>query len=346
MLRGMTVGHAVWPDQLSDAERAQLRPGMPERLDRAPDVLIVGGGILGLATAAACLRAGLGSVVVLERDVLGAGASGGAAGLLMPESHAGVDAPELVELARLSLGVWRELEADWTGGVGLLPYDWQGHPQARVNPLRALARFAAGLPGVATGVAVQGVILDGRGVAREVQTSAGTFRPRNVVFATGLPPRVNGLSHEIPAHEVKGHILASAPTSLQPPARLADTVRKIENGRLLIGGTLEPFETERVVRADVIESMWNELVAQWPDAAGTRVEYQWACFRPAHPDLLPVIDRVPAVANAWMTSGHYKTGILMAPATGRAIAQWIASGSPPVEIKPFGLARLKSVILR
>ena len=345
MLRRMTVGHAVWPDQLDDAERAELRPGIPERLERAPDVLVVGGGILGCATAAACLRVGLGSVVVLERDVLGAGASGGAAGLLMPESHDGMDAPELVDLGRLSLGVWRELEASWPGGVGLLPMNWNGHPQARVNPLRALARVAAGLPYVATGVGVRGVTLDGSGVAREVHTSAGTFRPRNVVFATGLPPRIDGLPEDIPSHEVKGHILASAPTSLTPPTGLVDSVRKIEEGRLLVGGTLDVDDAERIVRPEVIRSMWTEVAAQWPAAAGISVEYQWACFRPAHADLLPVIDRVPGVANAWMTSGHYKTGILMAPATGRAIAEWIASGARPAEIQPFGLARLKSVIL-
>ena len=346
MLRGMTVGHAVWPDQLDDAERAQLRPGIPEGLGRAPDVLVVGGGMLGCATAAACVRAGLGSVAVLERDALGSGASGGAAGLLMPESHDGMDAPELVDLGRLSLAAWRELEASWPGGVGLLPYEWNGHAQARVNPLRALARLAAGLPYVATGVAVEGVTLDAQRAVREVHTTAGTFRPRNVVFATGLPPRVEGLSLDIPAHEVKGHILASAPTALRPLPNLADSVRKIEEGRLLIGGTLEPGESERVVRSDVIESMWQELVSQWPAASSVSVEYQWACFRPAHPDLLPVVDRVPGVTNAWMTSGHYKTGILMAPATGRAIAEWIANGAPPDEVTPFGLARFKSVMLR
>ena len=340
MLRGMTVGHAVWPDQLDDAERAQLRPGIPEKLERAPDVLVVGGGMLGCATAAACVRAGLGSVVLLERDALGAGASGGAAGLLMPESHDGMDAPELVDLGRSSLAAWRELEGSWPGGVSLLPYDWHGYPQARVNPLRALAKFAAGLPCVATGVAVHGVTLDDRHVAREVHTSGGTFRPRNVVFATGLPPRVDGLSNDIPAHEVKGHIMATAPTSLMPPPSLADSVRKIEEGRLLMGGTLEPRETDRTVRPEIIESMWSEVVAEWPAAAGMKIDYRWACFRPAHADLMPVIDRVPGVANAWMTSGHYKTGILMAPATGRAIAQWIASGAPPEEVKPFALARL------
>src|SRR5947209_8050393 len=77
----MIEGIAVWRDELTPAERAQLgrEPGViPEP---RPDVLVVGGGIVGVATAAACHEAGLGSVLVIEAGRLGSGATGGAAGL-------------------------------------------------------------------------------------------------------------------------------------------------------------------------------------------------------------------------------------------------------------------------
>jgi glycine oxidase len=335
----MTVGHAIWPDQLTDDERAWLRPGLAGSLDRAPDVLIVGGGMLGLATAAACVRGGFGSVVVIERDVLGAGASGGAAGLLMPEVHHGVDPPALVDLARLSLDAWRELEQAWPGGVGLMDLQVAGYRQARVNPLRALARLAAHLPSVSTGVsALRASVRDGRVDA--LDTSIGEFRPANVVFATGTPPRVEGLALEVPASEVKGHMLASKPASMPPPRAAADLARVIEDGRLLIGGTLDIGDAERVVRDEVIQRMWAELVSLWPEAREIGVGYAWACFRPAHPDLLPVIDRLPSLSNAWLTSGHYKTGILNAAATGRALAEWMCSGRRPPEVAAFDLGRL------
>jgi glycine oxidase len=336
----MTVGRAIWPDQLDAAEQDLLRPGVPDDLDREPEVLVVGGGIIGCATAAACVQAGLGSIVLVERETLGAGASGGAAGLLVPESHVGVDPPVFVDAMRHSLDGWRALESSWPGGVGLLPIEWKGQVQARVNPLRAIARLVSGIPCVATGVEVTGVTcVDGR--LASVSTSAGAFRPRQVVFATGMPPRIDGLELKLPASEVKGHMLCTAPTQLAPPdgVRSADIARVIDDGRVLMGGTLDIGDEERVVRPEVTQRMWRELLAAWPALEDVSLEYTWACFRPAHPDHLPVIDRLPGLSNAWISTGQYKTGMLMAPATGQALAEWLTTGAPPPEVAPFGISR-------
>jgi glycine/D-amino acid oxidase-like deaminating enzyme len=379
----VTVGLALWPGQLSDEERGWLEPGLPDGLNRRPDVLVVGGGILGIATAVACTRAGLGAVTVLERERLGAGASGGAAGQLMPEAHVGVDPPVLVNLGRLGLIAWKELEHTWPGGVGLLDLNWLGfgaeaanfgadlpagaerltteqvnqlvpnlsNPsagifvkhQARVNPLRALARLAAGLPrSVATGVEVREVKIE-HGQISSVMTTAGEFQPGAVVFATGTPPRIGGLELSIPAGEVKGHMLVTEPTQLPLPGAVGTlATTSIEDGRLMIGGTLDVGDDERVVRPEVITSMWEELERAWPAARGIRISYGWACFRPEHPDHLPVVDAIPTLSNAWLTSGHYKTGILMAPATGQALASWIQSAQRPPELGGLGLDRFAS----
>ena len=64
---------------------AQLAPdGPPQPLDsdRAADVVVVGAGIAGIATAFFLLRSGLGSVLLLERDRVARGASGHNAGQL------------------------------------------------------------------------------------------------------------------------------------------------------------------------------------------------------------------------------------------------------------------------
>ena len=53
----------------------------------SPDVLIVGGGVIGCAAAYACTKAGL-RVMLVERERIGAGASSAAAGLLAPQVEA------------------------------------------------------------------------------------------------------------------------------------------------------------------------------------------------------------------------------------------------------------------
>ena len=55
---------------------------------------------------------------------------------------------------------------------------------------------------------------------------------------------------------------------------------------------------------------------------GRRAAYQWCCFRPWHPDGFPVIDQLPGLGNAWLTAGHFRTGILMAPVTAQLITRW------------------------
>jgi glycine/D-amino acid oxidase-like deaminating enzyme len=81
------------------------------------------------------------------------------------------------------------------------------------------------------------------------------------------------------------------------------------------------------------------LQAALPAVGDVPISHAWCCFRPVHPDERPVVDRVPRLANAWMTSGHYRTGILMAPATGRALARWIESGDQPDEVGGLDLER-------
>ncbi len=364
----------VWADQLAPDELAQLSPGIPERLGRTPDVLVVGGGILGVATAVACRDAGAGSVLLIEASRLGAGATGGAAGLLVPEAHQGVDPAPLVSLGRASLARWRELGAS----VGFYDLDWLSlapHPdrfladppptaewlraaevaqlvpgltpavpavrirhQGRVNPLRALSRLAASIPQVATGCPATAVSVRGDRVL-SVATPAGAIAPGAVVFATGLPPRLPGLDPGLPAGTVKGHLIVTEPVPVTLPGMVMPLATQLEDGGLLTGGTLDHGDVTSQVRTEVTDRIRAGLAVALPAAARARVTYRWCCQRPCHPDLLPVIDRVPGLANAWLTSGHYRTGVLMGPATGSALARWITSGHPPALAEPLTIGR-------
>jgi glycine/D-amino acid oxidase-like deaminating enzyme len=212
--------------------------------------------------------------------------------------------------------------------------------QARVNPLRAVARLAQRLPCVRTGVEVLAAVTRGDRIS-SLTTSDGEMSPGAVVFATGGPPRLKGLEVKVPSGHVKGHMLATEPSSLRWPGTVASLATRLEDGRLLAGGTLDVGDDTSDVRPDVISAVWSDMQAELPTLSGLRISHQWCCFRPTHPDGLPVVDRVPGLENAWMTSGHFRSGILMAPATGRALAEWLQTGRAPSQVAGLELRRFE-----
>jgi glycine/D-amino acid oxidase-like deaminating enzyme len=374
----MTLNRAIWRDQLTPQERAVLGRADGDIAGATPDVLVVGGGILGVTTAAACAEAGLGDVLLIETGRLGAGATGGATGLLIPEPHQWSDPEPFVDFERAGLERWRDLQESVRGGVGLVELDWLGlaphdsgyaahqpkdvqwlnpgqvaelipglarpmegaliRRQARVNPLRAVARLAAGLPAVATGVAAMSAQVSGDRVV-SIGTSAGEIMPGAVVFATGRPPVLDGLPLRIPSDRVKGHLIVTERTDITLPGIVAPLATQIENGQLLAGGTFDLGDESPAVQQDVIDAIAGGLAAVLPSLHGVGIAYQWCCFRPRHPDRRPVIDRVPGLANAWLTSGHFRTGILNAPVTAAVLSRWIAAGLPPAQAHTWSATR-------
>ena len=371
-------GDRFWGDDLEIDERVVIERGRGE-VDFQPDVLVVGGGIIGVAAAFALQEHGVGTVQLIEASSLASGATGGSAGLLQPEPHHGSDPAFLVELARLSLDRWRDLDRAVPGGLGLLELDWIGlapHPeqftadppptvgwldrnqvallipdlatpmpaarierQARVNPQRVTARIARQLSHIATSTAATAVRVTGNRISAVV-TRAGTFHPAVVIFATGSPPHLEGLALAIPADLIKGHLLVTDTTDIHLPGIVASVAVPLADGRLLVGGTVDIDDDSPIVSEETISSLRAQLRAALPATSTIATSHQWCCWRPHHPDGLPVIDRVPGVQNAWMTSGHYRTGVLMAPATADLLAEWIISGQRPLTATPFALTRL------
>ena len=83
----------------------------------SPDIAIIGGGIVGAATAYYLGEAGVSSVVI-ERDAVGSHASGHAYGGLSAMAGPGVHGPTQ-ELSRLSVRLYREMAATLPDETGV-----------------------------------------------------------------------------------------------------------------------------------------------------------------------------------------------------------------------------------
>src|SRR5262249_37753497 len=66
----------------------------------------------------------------------------------------------------------------------------------------------------------------------------------------------------------------------------------------------------------------------------------WAGLRPFSHDNLPYLGGVPGLEGAYAATGHYRSGILLAPITAQLVADIIAHRSPSLPTEPYALTRL------
>src|ERR671932_2896336 len=91
---------------------------MPAPRRTAYDVVVVGAGVIGLACAWRIAQRGM-SVLVVERDEPGAGASGVAAGMLAPVTEAEFGEQALLALNRESAALWPAFAAELAERSGI-----------------------------------------------------------------------------------------------------------------------------------------------------------------------------------------------------------------------------------
>jgi len=121
---------------------------------------------------------------------------------------------------------------------------------------------------------------------------------------------------------------------------LGDTmVRGLKDGRMIAGGTQEfvgpDLEPTAAGQRAVLEAAGRML----PGLASAQVTRTWVGLRPFTPDEMPVVDRLPGTDNVFLAAGHFTKGVLLAPVTGDAIANWLVDGSPGRPLDHLSAAR-------
>ena len=79
-----------------------------------------------------------------------------------------------------------------------------------------------------------------------------------------------------------------------------------------------------------------------PVLASAPVLREWAGIRPATPDMLPIIGGDADLPWLLYACGHSKNGILLAPATARAIVALVQDNRPEWDLAPFSISRFDS----
>src|SRR5260370_14676396 len=124
----MSSRNSIWFATLSAAERTALNAEVNRDLVTTPDVLVVGGGIIGLAAAYFLAERGV-TVQLIEAETIACGASGANAGGVWPNDQGPSHPPGFQQLAFLSRDLW--------GRLSLRPdfdFDWRVNGFLNVNP--------------------------------------------------------------------------------------------------------------------------------------------------------------------------------------------------------------------
>ncbi|HWP02552.1 MAG TPA: FAD-dependent oxidoreductase [Gemmatimonadaceae bacterium] len=111
-------------------------------------------------------------------------------------------------------------------------------------------------------------------------------------------------------------------------------------GNLLIGSSRETSNYQADVSLEVIEFIAREALRLVPVARVAQLIRAYAGLRPFTSDGLPIIGEAPSPAGFIVAAGHEGDGVALAPWTGSVVAELIASGEPPDDLRPFGLGRL------
>ncbi len=127
--------------------------------------------------------------------------------------------------------------------------------------------------------------------------------------------------------------------SVQMPANSADQLSQVlygeetyivprRDGRIIIGATSENVGFLQGNTPQGVLQLLQAAIKLYPALRDTILLEQWWGFRPATRDELPILGSSP-YHNLTLAVGHYRNGILLAPATGLLIADFLLKNQIP-----------------
>ncbi|HLY01222.1 MAG TPA: glycine oxidase ThiO [Candidatus Cybelea sp.] len=176
-----------------------------------------------------------------------------------------------------------------------------------------------------------------------VHTDLGFVAAGAIVNACGAwASQLNGVPASCvpPIEPIKGQMLAlSAPAGLVRHATWVPGAYLVprDDGRLLVGATVERAGFDERVTAQGAHELLHAALSAAPSLGSFAVTETWAGLRPGTPDGLPFLGPTP-IEGLVLACGHYRNGILLAPATARTIAD-VVEGKAALELLAFSLAR-------
>ena len=223
-----------------------------------------------------------------------------------------------------------------------------GELAAQIEPDRftqALLSAACRRGAVLRSGRVQGIVRE-RDHASAVLVDGEPVPASAVVIAMGpwSAAAASWLGTPVPVEPLKGQIVRLDPARDLPLGGFVDAnddyAAVKASGLVYLGTTEESVGFDLTPTPQARESILRFGRRHSSLLAAATIVEQTACLRPLSADSLPIIGPVPGLSGSFLATGHGRKGLLLAPATGLALAELITQGrSTAVDLRPFDPAR-------
>ncbi|MCO6512632.1 MAG: FAD-dependent oxidoreductase [Aridibacter famidurans] len=155
----------------------------------------------------------------------------------------------------------------------------------------------------------------------------------------------------------KGHLLITERTSTKVNHQLVElgylksahgterdsiafNIQPRKTGQLLIGSSRQYGSEDPSVDFEIVGKMMKRAVEYFPSAGNTNATRIWTGFRPATPDGLPYIGKVPGYENVYAATGHEGLGITTALGTAALIVDEVLGRESAIPKEPYSPRRI------
>ncbi len=220
--------------------------------------------------------------------------------------------------------------------------------EASVDPRLVVGALLEGLDrrGVAVHSHADVVAADRGGTGWRVATADGrSFQGATLVLASGS---WSGRARWLPAaappvRPVRGEILTLRGSLEEPVCTGIVAGERVymvprADGRLIVGATVEERGFDTTVTAGGVHELLREAYRLIPEIAELELVEATAGLRPGSPDNAPLIGAGDA-EGLLIATGHFRNGVLQAPATADCITALLMGEAPPVDLRPFSPQR-------
>jgi glycine oxidase len=165
-----------------------------------------------------------------------------------------------------------------------------------------------------------------------------------IIAAGCFSATIEGIAPYAPARPAKGQMAALRADELKMERVLwSEKIYLVprNDGRILVGATVEYAGFDKRTTAGGIAKILSAAIDLAPGLANACIEETWAGLRPDSPDHLPILGATD-IDGLLMATGHFRSGILLAPITARLVREWITEKRVSVDWDRFSPLRFLS----